>query len=295
MDPITAIVALLSLFGLIGSAITNRNNQAKQIEHDKEMAELQKQNEKELMDYEVELSQSNNTIATQSGHAAAAGFSPALMFGSSFPAVQGASGSASGSASQLEPLRLFDKLSTRDTVEPILQKSYQDMQQQKITSDVARNQSEVALNNARAMEQIRDTAQRRNLEKVVYDQAMASLDLTHAQRGQLEFLTARGNALLPGELESQGLINAETSAKITKIHSDVSRNSWEMRQIQHDIKRIDSVTKLNESAEALNREDSLRVQEQVRSSAVGRIMQEFGLTKRITPSQFRDANSLHNL
>lgn len=286
------LLAILGLVAVVANVVTTAKSNREQREHDEAMLQKQTDAEKELIDYEVSTQQNNNTIATQSGHAASAGFSPALLYGSSLPALSSGSGTAQGTASKLNPLQLFDRISPRDATEPILQQRYQEMQRARMASQNARDTSEIALNNARTMEQIRDTHQRKNLERVVYDQAMASLELTRSNRANIDFLTQRGNALLPGELVAQGLINQETEAKINKVYSDITRNSWEVSRIQHDIKRIDSAVSLNQSQTSLNYAEASGIQESTRKSAIGRIMQEFGLTSRRIPVGLRDKNGI---
>lgn len=288
------VMAIMGLFSLIANAIETKISNSEQRAHDKEMAEIQKQNQKELMDYETEIATGTNTIATQKGHMAEAGFSPALMYGSMSPAgLMSTSGSASASASSLNPLKLFDKISPKDTADTILTSQYQKMQKENLEARNHLLRQQTLESAARTAEQTRYTGLQKTLQKTIVDQSLAELERTKWQGQNLKFLTERGMQLLPGELVAQGLINDQTAANIDRIHSEVLNNSLEYKRIQHDIRRIDSITSLNESSEALNREDSLRVQESVKSSAVGRIMQEFGLANRKLPSNLRSGSVLH--
>lgn len=287
-------MAITAVLNAIINAVENNASNTRQEKHDIEMANLQKENQKELMDYETDIATGTNTIATQKGHFAEAGYSPALMYGSMTPAsLINTSGSASGSASSLNPLKMFDKLAPKDVSETLLTNQYQKMQRENLDARNALLRQQTLESAARTAEQTRYTGLQKTLEKTIVDQSLAELERTKWQGQNLKFLTERGMQLLPGELVQQGLINDQTAANIERIHSDVLNNSMEYKRIQHDIRRIDSITSLNESSEALNREDSLRVQESVKSSAVGRIMQEFGLANRKLPSNLRSGSVLH--
>lgn len=285
----TAIIAaILGVISTIAGVAINASNTRKQIEHDTNMAQMNFDNQKKLMDYQNELSQSTNTIATQTGHAAAAGVNPALMYGNMSPAMySGSQASNTGAASQLPRLDLFNKLDTPNVVETMLQKRSQDI-------SIERNRAAIDLDRQKALREAAETADklystglRKQLEKTIVSQQMAQLHLTELQGENLDFITKRGVALLPGELESQGLINQETSAKIEKLSSDTLKNRFEMSQIRADIERLNSVTELNKAEQS-------SVVESTRRSAIGRVMSEFGLTNRLTPAQLRSSSALHN-
>lgn len=281
MDPITVIALALGAVGIITNLITNNRNAVRQEQHDIQMANIQKQNEKELMDYSTEISANTNTIATQKGHAAAAGYSPALLYGQmSTPGLQDVSGSASGSANTIEPLRLFDRMTPGNVVENIMQQRQQALLREQTNSNVALNTSQIALNNARAMEQIRDTAQRKKMEKVIYDSAMASLDFTRAQTDNMRFVTSRGQQFLPLELEQAGLLNQRTAADVQRIVSETAKNRYQMSEISANIRRLD---KLNEVSDA----EKGSIVESTKRSAVGRIMAEMGLNNIKLPPSMR--------
>lgn len=284
MEWVALGVALLSIIGSIFGTVYSSNKQA---QHDEYMAEMNKQNQKELMDYQTELSQNTNTISTQTGHAAAAGVSPALLYGGmQTPSLVNPSASNTGNASQLEPLRMFDKLPTSNVVETIFTKRKQDMELRRLDSDIAEARQRTMESASRTAENLRNTAFQRSIEKTIFDQQMANLHLTQVQGENLEFITQRGRQLLPGELVAQGLINRETEAKIEKTFSDISVNNWEMSQIRKDIERMDSVIGVNDAQKN-------NVIESTKKSAIGRVMQEFGLTSHLLPAQLRSASELH--
>lgn len=288
MDPITIIALAFGAVGLITNLLSNSSNRESQRMHDIEMANLQKQNEKELMDYSTEISANTNTIATQKGHAAAAGYSPALLYGQmSTPGLQDVSGSASGSANTIEPLRLFDRMTPGNVVENIMQQRQQAILREQTHSNVALNTSQIALNNARAMEQIRDTAQRKRMEKVIYDSAMASLDFTRAQTDNMRFVTSRGQQFLPLELEQAGLLNQKTAADVQRIVSETAKNRYQMSEISANIRRLD---KLNEVSDA----EKGNIVESTKRSAVGRIMAEMGLNNIKLPPSLRPGADIMN-
>lgn len=282
-------MAILGAIGLIGNYFSNREASRTQRQHDLNMAEVNKQNQKELMQYEVELQQQNNTIATQTGHAAQAGVNPALLYGSmSAPGLYSSSASGgTGSSSSLPDLKLFDKIPMSNTLETMLTKRKQDMDYEKQLVDMQKMRQETMESASRTAENLRNTSFQKTIEKTIFDQQVASLHLMESQGANLDFMTQRGQALLPGELVQQGLISQKTSSEIEKIASDIRVNSWEMAHLRKDMERIDSVIDLNEV-------DKRGVVESTKKSALGRIMQEFGLEKRLTPPQLRNANALHN-
>lgn len=282
------IAAILGAIGLIGNYFSNRESSRLQRQHDMNMAEINKQNQKELMDYEVSLQQQNNTIATQTGHAAQAGVNPALLYGGmSAPALSSVSGgSNTGSSSSLPELRLFDRLPTSNVVESLATQRKQQMDYEKNLVEMQEMRQRTMESASRTAENIRNTSYQKSIEKIIFDQQVASLHLLEAQGENLNFQTERGRIFLPLELEEKGLINSETAAKIDKINSDIQKNNWEMRQIRKDIERMDSVIDLNDAERS-------SVIESVKKSAIGRIMQEFGLSSRLLPAQLRSASELH--
>lgn len=300
MDPIT-IAIILSAIGALGSIGSTIYSNVQQKKRDEAADQRQLEASKQLMDYQTQIAQDTNTVATQKGHLAEAGYSPALMYGSSVPGLQDSSGSGQGTSSEFKMPEIFNRVSPDNVYESVVTKRYQDMQQKRLQSDIQLNMKRGLREDAETAELLRKTGLSKRMEQTIIDQMTEDLALTRAQSQNLNFLTQRGEHLLPGELEAQGLINNETRKKIEKIDADLRKNPYEIKLLQADIKRINAVTGLTleqTTSESVNREytraEIQGVQESVRRSALGRIMSEFGLTTRITPSQLRTGSWLHN-
>lgn len=295
MDPITIalILGAISLAGTIGTTIyTNKKQEQRDIAADERALE----NQKAIMDYQANQTQSINTMATQKGFATDAGYSPALLYGSmSTPQLyDGKGGSAQGTSSEVKMPEVFNRLDPNNVYESVVTSRDQEMRRQQVAADVLLKNKEGLLADARTAEQLRNTGLLKNMEKTLMSQMRADLALTRSQSSNLDFLTRRGEFLLPGELEQQGIINQQQRKKIEEIDSNIRKNAWEMRQISADIKRINAVTSLTGEQQNYTAEQTRGVIESTRNSAIGRIMREFGLNERKSPTWFRSADWLHN-
>lgn len=272
---IAAIAA--AILGFLGIVINSISSQEAARKSDSRQLE----NQKELMRYENELQQSTNTIATQKGHAAAAGYSPALLYGQGFQQAEVSGGTGQGTMPDLSALgKIGNTTALNNVYEAIVTKRSQDMQRERLQSDIALNRQKILESAANTAEKTRYTGLQRQLEKTIIDQATANLHLTESQTENNKFLTRRGNLLLPGELAAQGLLNEQTARQTEKIVSDTTKNNFEMAEIRANIRRIN---KLNEVSD----EEKRSIVESVKSSAVGRIMSQYGLNKLKMPASWR--------
>lgn len=301
MDPVT-IAIILSAIGAIGGIGSTIYSNIAQKKRDISADERQLANEKELMEYQAQIAKENNTVATQKGHMAEAGYSPALMYGNAtIPGLQDSSGSAQGTSSEFKMPEIFNRVSPDNVYNAVVTNRAQEMQRQRLASDIQLNMKRGLREDAETARLLWQTGMNKKMERTIMDQMTADLALTRSQSNNLNFLTQRGQYLLPGELESQGLINRETAKRIEKIDAELKKNPYEIKMLQADIKRINAVTKLTEAQtsatytqEEYTREEMRGVQENIRHSAIGRIMKEFGLTQRVTPAALRTGSWLHN-
>lgn len=286
MGTFSIIALIMTAIAAIGNMVVNAANQDKQIAHDKEMAEIQKENEKELMNYQTNLTQDTNMISTQKSQAIEAGYSPAMLYGSSLPTASVSGGSSSAGASQLNPLQLFNKLPVDSVVNTMYNSRQQEINKAKIDAEIAESTQRA---NSYAMQTARDSYDlglRKRMERTIIDKSLADLEYQRASAENTRFLTERGRQLLPAETQQLNSLNNEIQARVEKITSDIEKNTWEMREIRSNIGRISHLNELTDS-------QAREVNESVRRSAVGRVMQEFGLTTRLTPAQLRSGSALH--
>lgn len=283
---ITSLFA--GLVTLIGNVISNEQQKSA----NKEMSEINLQNQKSLLDYQAEQSQNFNTIATQKGHAAAAGFSPALLYGQmSTPGLYD-SGSASntGEAPNLDKLHIFDRIPVSDHVQMAIQRKQTELNAARTFSDI-QYQNQLRLESAaKTAEQMRDTRVKKSLEKTIIDQSLANLHLTYAQRENFAFQTERGRSLLPYEMEQAGLINDKTSKEIERLTQQIVNNPIEMANVRASTGLLREQTELFKQDKKVAEQSIRESQERVRRSAVGRIMSEMGLNRLKIPPSSRIGN-----
>lgn len=293
---------VLGVLGIAAGGITAAHNANQQKLHDRQMAELELDNQKKLLDYETELQQTNNTIATQKGHAAAAGYSPALLYGQmSAPALQDVNGGSTGaSASHLPEMNLFDRLPLSNISENILTEQQQSINRERLQSEVMLNKQKALESAARTAEQTRYTGLQKNLEKTIIDQAVANLHATDARTGYFESMTNQIDVMLPYEVQRAGLINEQTAKQTAKIVQDTLQSKAQTSLLYVEKRRISALAELAEEQEGTPtaereaiRANIAGMQESIRRSAVGRIMSESGLSGvKLPPSMRGDLSDL---
>ena len=287
MEWLLAISLLSSFIGAMVNYSSNQKANYEQRQHDKEMLEAQTQAQKDLMNYQNNLTQETNMIATQKGQMASAGYSPALMYGSSMPTANVSGGSASGGANSLNRLQLFDKLPIDSTVGTLFQGESQRIARERLESEKEVNSARAQLDLMKTAHEYYDTNASKRLQQTIVDKAYVDLENSKLDAENKRFILERGRVLLPGELANQNLINQETARKCEKIQSDMEVNGVAMREMRANIGRL---SKLNEVSDA----EKNQIIESTRRSQLGRVMSEFGLQGRLTPPQLRSANALHN-
>lgn len=281
------ISAIIQFISAIINGSSNRATNERQMEHDKEMAQINLENQQKLMDYQNNLQQETNTIANQKGHMMAAGYSPALMYASPTQAASVSGGSASGSSSSLNPLQLFNRIPVDSVVQTMFQRRSQQFQRDRLLSDVALNEQKSNYYAMQTAKEAYDVGLRKRMERTIIDKSLADVEMQKAYAENLRFITHRGAQLLPGELAQQNVITQEMAKRIEKMDSDIRLNAFQMADIRSNINRVSKMSELTDS-------QIRQVDESVRTSALSRVMQEFGLTQRITPPQLRSASELHN-
>lgn len=199
--------------------------------------------------------------------------------------MDSASGTNTGEAPNLDKLKLFDKLPVDSVANVALQRHQQELLRAQTMSNINLQNQQRLKAAAETAEQLRYTGLQKRLERTIVDMSLAELHTEQERAENLRFQTRRGNVLLPGELESQGLINSETAAKISKINSDISKNFVEMAQIR-------ATTALLGSEKIKTDKEVEEVQERIRGNVVGRVMREFGLAARKTPQWMRKSKDI---
>lgn len=282
----SVVVTLLSSFlNLIVQGISNIFSNKRQQEHDVEMANINLENEKKLMSYQNMLQQDTNMIATQKGHAAAAGYSPALLYGESMPTASVSGGTASGSASKMEPLNLFSRLPMDSVGSTLFDWHQQQLNERRIDAEVKRQEAAALYDSMKTAHEYYDTRVAKRAQNVILDKMYFDLENAKQDAKIKAFNLSRSKQLLPGELVQQGLVNKELEQRVIQVQSDIVKNTWEARNLAANISRIN---KLNEMSD----EEIRSVRESTRGATLGRVMSEFGLNGRLEPSVTRSWNSL---
>ena len=281
------IAGFISLLGIIITAAQNAHATSVQAQEARSADERQLANQKELIDYQIEQQQSNNTIATQKGHAAAAGYNPALLYGSmTAPGLYDANtGTAQGTMPDLS--RLAQRLPVSDIASNYLQARQQKILQQQVDSQEHVNNSEFVRNMSIAAENMRNTRFQKILEKNIYDKSMLELDIMRAQKEGIDIANNRASLMLPLELENQGLINEQTAAQIRETNERIKNYPVERAKLRADMRYINSQIERNSHLNNLTDAQLNEVQENFRGTVVERIMQEYGLVNRSLPSYLR--------
>lgn len=285
MEWMIALALISSFLGTMINYSTQKTTQAEQMKHDREMAEINRVNQEKLMEYQNNLQQDTNMIATQKGHAMSAGYSPALLFGSSMPQAQVSGGSASGTSSSLSPLQLFDRLPIDSVTSTIFNQKKQDIDLERLKSENAEREQHANYLAMKTAREYYDAQISKRLQNTIVDKAMADLENTRQNTAYTRYMTEHGLKMEPYQLVNAGLVNQETAAKIEKVKSDTLLNVTSGRHMMADINRMAHLNQLNDAQKA-------EVIESTKRSGLGRIMSEFGLNDRELKSALRDKNSL---
>lgn len=241
--------------------------------------------QKDLMNYQNDLQQQTNTFATQKGHAAAAGFSPALLYGNTPQAAQVSGGSSQGTPGEVSLGKIGQMSAFNNIYEAAVQKEVLRMQKERLLADVSLSNQKKLESAARTAELTRYTGLQKQLQQTIIDQSLANLAYTRSQSANLDFVTSRARQMLPYELEQAGLLNEQTAATTRKIVSDITKNRFEMAEIRANIGRISKLNELTDSQIANTDFDTARIKESIFSSALTRVMSEYGLNNiKIPPS-----------
>lgn len=279
--------ALISgLVGIASNEIDSQNQRLEAARSDKRYLDMQK----ELERYKVELQQENNTIATQKGHAAQAGYNPALLYSGSLPALSDTGGvSAQGTMPNLP--KLSDTFASKLTPSTLAEKYLTDRDIRTREQDAnTRSQvgnSEFIKNMSIAAENMRNTKFQKRMENVIYSKGMAELDIMNAQKHGIDIQNVRSQLMLPIELEQQGLINEQIATQIKDTTERMKNYPVERAKMRAEMKEINSIIERNNHLNKLTDEDLRYTQERFRGSAVERIVKEYGLTNRMLPAWLR--------
>lgn len=289
MDPISLLIIGLFLAGAgklfdWGMSSEQRTEQEK---HDINMANLQAQNEEKLQKTMFDYQNNFNTWSNNKSQMVEAGVNPALMYGSASPVSFDSSGSASGSASSLPTFQAFKSVDpTEFTSQQIAKQNADSMTSNAGTNsmlagaDISLKKAQENEAVARTAEHLRSSAERKNLEKIVYDTALANLDLTSSMGADFKSRTKERETMLPFR-------TAELDANTRRVEEEIKNQPIVRDQMRADIRRLNSVVTLNEELSTTEgykrRELSARVdsiEESLKGSRLERIMSEFGLKQR---------------
>lgn len=281
--------AILMLFGILLSAAVGAatNNIANQNAKNEARAAdaRQLENQKELMRYQQELAQETNTIATQKGHAAEAGYNPALLYGNMPGLADISSGSAQGTMPELN--KVLSKMPTGEIASFGTELVQSRLLARQVANQERVGESEFMKNMSVAIENMRNTKFQKKMETVLYNKGMAELDLLGAQKQGIDISNVRASLMLPGELEQQGLINEQIATQIKDTTEKMKNYPVERAKMRAEIKEINSVIERNNHLNALTDADLQYTQERYRGTVVERIMKEYGLTNRMLPAWLR--------
>lgn len=282
---ISGIMALLST---IGNFFTNLFTSKRQQEHDVQMAEINRKNAEQLMIEQNSIQQNTNTWANQKGHMVSAGYSPALLYGDSMQPAQVSGGSGSGNASSLPQMQLFDRVPLDSVAQTMLNQRQQTINAERVKAQNERDRAESQLAMMRTAHEYYNANVAKKLQNTIVEQAVADLHNTKADTEYKRFMTEHGLKMEPYQLAQAGLVNQETAAKIEEIKSQVMLNAVSGQHMRADINRMAHLNELSDAEKG-------NVVESMKRSQVGRIMQQFGLDRRLTPASLRNTSILHKV
>lgn len=288
-------IILSAVLGAAGLAINSRQtkkaNQA-QMEHDQAMAALNHRYREQEAATSFEREATFNQFGSDVQKMQSAGLSPALMYGqsmgSSVPSVSsvGSSQSAGNVGKTFNASDFFGKLDPSEYAEQAIQRMNARTMAEKTRSDIALQGQYQLESLSRTLENQRNTAFKKNLERTLFDIEQENLRGLKIGNEQADFNLQFAKDTRDIQVEKQQLQNVELRKKVDLISEQIRSEPVRRAQLATDIQRIVAATD-NYYANTAN------VQESTRSSQVGRIMQEFGLNFRKLPANLRAADIEH--
>lgn len=292
-----AIVGLIlsAVLGAAGIGInayqTKKANQA-QREHDEAMAALNHRYREEEAASSFEREATFNQFASDTEKLRTAGLSPALMYGqysgNSTPQVSsvGSSQSAGNVGRTFNASDFLGKLDPAEYTEQAIQRMNALTMKEKTASDV-KLQNQLLLESAsKTAENQRNTAFKKRLENIVYNQEEQMLNKMRTETQSAEWDLQFKRDTRDIQLEKLQLGNVELRKKIDYVVEQTKTEPVKRVQLRKEMEMLDASV-LNYGA------NTKFVQEQTRSGQVGRIMQEFGLSARHFPANFRPQDIHH--
>lgn len=296
MEPlewIALIGGLLSLAGVGVNAWQTDKANKRQAEHDEAMAALNHRYREEEAASSFEREAAFNQFGSDVQKMQSAGLSPALMYGqmsgaSTSPSVSsvGSSQSAGNVGRTFNVSDFLGKLDPAEYGEAMIQRMNARTMQAKTQSDI-RLQSQYQLESlSRTLENQRNTAFKKNLERTMFDIEQQNLRGLQIGNEQAAFNLQFSKDTRDIAFEREQIQNVELRRKSELLAEQIKSEPVARSKMAYEMKEIAAATKNYYANTSL-------LQENMKSSAVGRIMRECGLNFRKLPANFRAVDIEH--
>lgn len=279
MEWIYGIGALLSLLGVgLNLWQTNKANKQQQ-EHDEAMAALNHRYREEEASTSFEREATFNQFSSDMQKMQDAGLSPALMYGSysgnSTPQVSSVGSSQSaGSVNKTTNFSDFlGKLDPAEYAESSIQRMNARTMKEKTASDIELNKQNIAESISRTLENQRNTAFKKNLETTLFRQEQERLKNLQIGNEVSAFDLQFKKDSRELDMEKKSLENQQIRKNMDLISEKIKTEPMMRAQIAKNMEQIDASTDNYYANTAV-------LQESLKGSQLGRIMQECGLNSR---------------
>lgn len=267
---------LTNLGSTIATSIANRRAQERQIQHDKDMAELELSLNKDMFDYTSNF----NSWANNKGQMIEAGLNTALMYGGTSPVTGDTSGASASSSDVKVPTDFRSSFRSLDPAEylanSIAEKNGRAMRAN-AESEAALNRQRTLESMAKTLEQQRQTKYNKLLETTLFDIQKQTLLNMGAENANIRSEIAARDAITPSQVALNYQKVGESEANVRHLNQlakltaeQVKTQPLVRQQLTYDMERIQAAT-TNLGA------NTAGLQESIKKSQLGRIMQEFGL------------------
>lgn len=293
MEWIGALISgLMSILGIgLTARATKKANEA-QAAHDQAMAALNSKYREQEAATSFEREATFNQFATDMQKMQAAGLSPALMYGNGMqnttPQISsvGSSQSAGNVGRSINASDFFGKLDPAEYTEQAIQRMNARTMRDKTSSDI-KLQNQYRLESiSRTLENQRNTAFKKNLERTMFDieqQNLKSLKLGN-EASEFDLNFKRDTRVL--DIEAKQVANSKVRKDIELTVEKIKSEPVARAKLRAEIDEVRAATDNYYANAAL-------LQENLKNGQVGRIMQQFGLNARTINPMLRNGELIN--
>ena len=294
MEPlewIALIGGVLSLLGVSVDAWQTHKANKEQKEHDKAMAALNHRYREQEAASSFEREATFNQFASDETKMREAGLSPALMYGqysgNSTPQISsvGSSQGAGNVGRHVSASDFLGKLDPANYMESTIQRMNAQTMRDKTKSDIALQNQLLLESASKTAENQRNTAFKKSLETMIFNQEVQALQRLQRENANLEFDLQLKRDTRSIEIEKRQLENKELQKKVDLLSEQIKTEPVARAQLAKSMKLIDQqASYYGKNTEMLD--------ENLKGSQLERIMKEFGLNARTINPMMRNWDAL---